>query len=556
MAMDDDEFKEDTLSMKLSQAALSKSEEAQRAFSLLVYHCGQPKVIPVNRDKDIILGRSETSDVTIEDQTISKKHVRFSLIENEVWVEDLNSTNGTFINGKNINRCLISPGSEVKIGRATIVLYSMGLQDSPLHRVVPHEHFMDILNQEVSRAQSLNRSLITMVVQSGLHERRHVTMWLGIVRKLLRPIDHTGIYSADTLEIVLPEFTKEQAALLAQKIIHHPELEGSPFYCGISIFPLTANSTQDLILGCLTAVGVASEKNPVQIQHCGENFTWVRPSQGKEKSPKSIIQYGEAMNSIIEMIEKLGDTQIPIMIQGEPGTGKEILAHEIHLRSSRREKRMCCVNCESLPDNLAESILFGHVRGGFPGAHEDNVGVFSQNNGGILYLQAIHTLAYPAQSALLRFLKSNTITPMGSTQEQSIDLRIITSANNNLESFCANNRFRQDLLSRLSAITIRVPPLRNRPEEIETFAYYFLKELNQHSGTKVDKIAKDAMDCLYSYSWPGNLLELRNVIVRAAVVCEGKEITIESLPIKVTDRFNITNEGKKNVTIRIPVENK
>ena len=224
-------------------------------------------------------------------------------------------------------------------------------------------------------------------------------------------------------------------------------------------------------------------------------------------------------------------TKMSVLIMGESGTGKEYIARMIHEQSGRKNKPFIAVDCGSLSMELAPSELFGHIKGSFTSAIADKRGVFVEANGGTVFLDEVGNLPYEVQKQLLRALQEQKVRPVGSAQDINVDVRIVTATNEDLEKAIEEGRFRQDLYHRINEFSIEVPPLRDRIDDLEEFANYFLVQANEELGKNVQRISSEALEILMRHRWDGNLRELRNVIRRATLFAENEEITAENLPV-------------------------
>ena len=245
----------------------------------------------------------------------------------------------------------------------------------------------------------------------------------------------------------------------------------------------------------------------------------------------SIITKNYSMNKIKEKILKIANSPSSVLITGETGTGKELVAKAIHYSSIRKDKPFVPINCANIPESLFESELFGYEEGAFTGARKGGkLGLFELANGGTIFLDEIGELPLHLQSKLLRVLQENTIYRLGSMQPISIDIRIIAATNRNLENMIAEGKFREDLYYRLNVIPIELPSLRERIEDVELLAYHFLEKYNSLLNKKIHTISNESMEILKNYNWPGNVRELENAIEHAVNLEEGDIITKESLP--------------------------
>ena len=234
-----------------------------------------------------------------------------------------------------------------------------------------------------------------------------------------------------------------------------------------------------------------------------------------------IIGESRAMRAVFAQLEKVVDTRATICIQGETGTGKELVASALHYQSSRRDKMFVAQNCATLPANLLETELFGHKKGAFTGADRDKKGLIELADQGTLFLDEIGEMPLALQAKLLRFLQEGTIRPVGGDREKQVDIRVVCATHRNLEEEVANKTFRQDLYYRLMVVPIRLPPLRERLEDIPLLAEHFLRRYARDFGREVAGLAQEALDALAAYEWPGNIRELENEMQRLVIQVES-----------------------------------
>jgi DNA-binding NtrC family response regulator len=243
-----------------------------------------------------------------------------------------------------------------------------------------------------------------------------------------------------------------------------------------------------------------------------------------------VITRSADMKAVLRAAEKATSSLIPALISGESGVGKELIARAIHGSGSRRAKPFVAVNCGALPENLVESILFGHEKGAFTGATEKHVGKFVEADGGTLFLDEIGELPLTAQVKLLRALQESEIEPVGGKKPIKVDVRIVSATNRDLIADVKAGRFREDLFYRLHVFPITVPPLRTRREDIPELARYFLARFSAEEGKRVTAIEADAVSLLTGHSWPGNVRQLENAIFRAVVLAEGETLGVNEFP--------------------------
>ena len=250
---------------------------------------------------------------------------------------------------------------------------------------------------------------------------------------------------------------------------------------------------------------------------------------------ESFIASSPAMNEVCETIAKVAPTAATVLINGESGTGKEVIARAIHKSSTRAGKPWVAVNCAAIPENLLESEMFGHVKGSFTGAVTDKEGLFETANGGTLFLDEISSMPLILQGKLLRALQEKEIRRVGGTKDIPVDVRVIAASNANLEEAVVKGQFRSDLFYRFAVITIDIPPLRKRTEDILPLARHFVAE-EVGKGKPVPGISEEAAKILLSYSWPGNVRELENCMKHALTFLQGGNITPSELPTRVTEQ--------------------
>ncbi|MBX3220927.1 MAG: sigma 54-interacting transcriptional regulator [Labilithrix sp.] len=259
-----------------------------------------------------------------------------------------------------------------------------------------------------------------------------------------------------------------------------------------------------------------------------------RRSGGKKDGAPEIIGNSTPMKQLLQQLEKVVNTRVTVLIEGETGVGKELVAASVHYRSNRRDRLFVGQNCAAMPETLLESELFGHKKGAFTGAHEDKRGLFEVADGGTLFLDEVTEMPLSLQSKLLRVLQEGEIRPIGATQEKKVNVRIVAATNRNLEKEVAEGRFREDLYYRLKVFPLRVPPLRERREDIPLIGAHFLQRFSIEFGKPAGGFSQQAMELLQSYDWPGNVRELQNEIQRLVIQIDtGGFVTPDMLSPRV-----------------------
>src|SRR5215208_2705641 len=245
---------------------------------------------------------------------------------------------------------------------------------------------------------------------------------------------------------------------------------------------------------------------------------------------KDIITRSPRMQTVLRTAEKAAVSTIPVLIEGRSGVGKELIARAIHGSGERRARPFVAVNCGAIPDNLVESLLFGHERGAFTGATEKHSGKFTEASGGTLFLDEVGELPLAAQVKLLRAIQEGEVEPVGARKPVKVDVRLISATNRNLIEDVKQGRFREDLFYRLHVFPITVPPLRERPEDIPDLVRHFLARFCAEEGKRIQFVSADALALLRCHSWPGNVRQLENMVFRAVVLAESDSLGIEEFP--------------------------
>lgn len=270
----------------------------------------------------------------------------------------------------------------------------------------------------------------------------------------------------------------------------------------------------------------------------------LRSSLQEKFSSKNFVFSSPTMNDVVHMMSKASQSDATILISGETGTGKDLVAKTIHFSSKRKNGPYLAVNIPSLPETLIESELFGAEKGSFTGAHERKIGKFEAASGGTLFLDEIGDLPHQLQVKLLRFLQEREFYRLGSSQPLKADVRIIAATNKDLEKLIEEGNFRPDLYYRLNVIPVYVPPLRKRREDIPPLVDHFIRRYSEREKKKIEAISAEAMNLLFYYSFPGNIRELENFIERAIVFCDGASITTADLPLFLKEKKEETIEDE------------
>ena len=290
------------------------------------------------------------------------------------------------------------------------------------------------------------------------------------------------------------------------------------------IIPLLSKATEKVLLN---KQGHNSQKRT------GEKYTF-----------DSILGKSRAIKEAIALAQKVASTDVPVLLTGETGTGKEVFAQAIHQNSKRAKKNFVAVNCSSFSKELLESEMFGHKAGSFTGALKDKKGLFEEADNGTIFLDEIGEMAFELQAKLLRILETGEYIKIGETKPTKVNVRIIAATNRNLKTEISENHFREDLFYRLSVFQIHLPPLRDRKEDIPLLTEAFIHNFSKKLSCNIQEIKPDFLNALKQQPWKGNIRELRNTIERSLIVCNGNSLDIEDLPLEIQNNHYEQNDGQ------------
>ena len=287
-------------------------------------------------------------------------------------------------------------------------------------------------------------------------------------------------------------------------------------------------------------------QKPIDISKLVDEINQLRDATFKIKRLADHVVYESptpCMRNLREKIEKVAPTPATVLITGESGTGKEVVARVLHMISTKDKKPLVNVNCAAIPDTLLESYMFGHEKGSFTDAKEMHKGIFETAGDGTVFLDEIGDMSMESQAKLLRVLQEHRFCRIGGTQEIESNARIIAATNTDLLSAIDQKLFRADLFYRLSVITLRIPPLRERREDIIPLAHHFLGYYNANYGKRVKRLSDEVQAMLYNHTWPGNVRELKNLMERLCIFCNSETVTLGDLPEQYYSRENPVNDG-------------
>ena len=498
--------------LTLDAGTLVTTTTEPRAY--LVVHLGEgdgSRVLDIADGAEVTFGRSRSAVVSVKHDNVSRLHARITRTGDTIEVEDTGSRNGTFVNGERIAaKRRVIPGDEIGSGSIHVVVgATSGLRRAS--HVASAEVGDARMIAEGDRAMRYRRSVTFALV------RTPVDAAIEAMSALLRPMDMIAEVVADDYLVILPELDREAGALAIASLVDATKPFTKELRVASAVCP-DHGTTVERLVGVLRT---------------GMRTGRAADSPAPRQKSRAIV-LDPAMKRVYALVDKVADSSLTVLVLGETGVGKELVAEAIHRASSRKSKPFVKLNCAALPESLLESELFGHERGAFTGADRKKLGFFEAANGGTLFLDEVGEIPPSMQAKLLRVLETKVITRVGSTTEVAVDVRLIAATHRDLDAACREGRFRQDLLFRLTGFTIAIPPLRDRTSEVVPLAEHFAALAAAEQGRPVPELARDARDVLSAYGWPGNVRELANAIERAMVMC-GDAITAADLPETLRD---------------------
>jgi two-component system, NtrC family, response regulator AtoC len=469
------------------------------ALRVVVVHGDGTKVVPVVAGVPIVIGRAHPSDIVVpSDASLSRQHARLVAFEGgRASIEDLDSKNGTFVDDARITKCDLEPGAVCRLGHGTTVLVKLATHT---FEVDGYDAFERWLEEELVRSRTFGRPLALLAVR--LPRKDHAHSIVRAVTSVLRPVDRAGMHAPTRVLVGLPETDAAAAAAVVERLARVATT------VSLATFPKDATTVDGLVAHLL-----------------GE--------REQASTPRPAVPGSRAMVELMAETLRIAKSRIPVLVRGETGAGKEVVARTIHDTSPRKAGRFLPLNCGAFTKSLLEAQLFGYERGAFTGANKTTKGAFELADGGTLFLDEVGELSAEAQAALLRVLETKKLVRVGGDEEIAVDVRIVTATHRDLESMAREGTFREDLLYRLDGTTLHVPPLRERPEDVEALALQFITEACANDDVPQKSLSLGAMEALLSYSFPGNVRELRNAMVRAVVIAEGATIEARDLPAKM-----------------------
>jgi two-component system, NtrC family, response regulator AtoC len=461
---------------------------------------------------EVTIGRGHDVDVQIDHPSISRRHALLR-IGATTTIEDLGSANGTRVRDRWLppgEQLAVTTDEVIDVGLVLIILQQRAATPRP-RRLWTHSHFEARLAEECGRAARKGQPFAVAQIRCDRSApARKVEECLADV---LRSVDVVGYYAPGEYEALFTDTPREEIERLLGELERRLAAVGITARTGVAWHPQDGRDPDSLM--AVTSAAARGDKD----------------ARAKLRE-HVILAPGGTMQNLQRLVERIAVSTISVLILGETGVGKEVLAERLHRLSARAARPCLRLNCAALSESLLESELFGHERGAFTGAVREKPGLLETAAGGTVFLDEVGELPMTVQVKLLRVIESLEVLPVGGLKPRPIDVRFVAATNRDLEAEVARGTFRQDLYFRLNGISLVIPPLRERVDEIAGLARTFADAAARQAGRPTLDISDEAMMLLLGYSWPGNIRELKNVIERAVVLCAGREIRPEHLPIE------------------------
>ncbi len=496
------DWNESTVNTEIGGAAYGFERPEVGHCYLLVVDGDTSSMFQLPAIGDAVIGRADDADLQLRRSSVSRKHARLSVGPGEARITDLGSQNGTFVNGERIGvgRALVS-GDIISICTTSLVFHS-NKRTQPTREIRTLEHFRSRVEEEIERGRHYQRPLAVgaSILGLGVADRPAVARAL---MEHVRVIDIVAWGGADQLLFLFPEVDADEALEHCSEALAHLKQVAPKARFGVSVYPTEGCDVDTLVASARAA---AIEAKPGTAIAASESFGRL------EIGGRAVVVADPAMNRLMVLVKRLAVADLPVLVCGETGTGKDVVAHAIHQWSPRAEAPLVNLNCAAVPDNLLEGELFGYEKGAFSGALAAKPGLLETGAGGTVFLDEVGELSASSQAKLLRVLETKRVTRLGGVNERSIDIRIVAATNRDLATEVTKGGFRQDLFYRLSGATVWIPPLRDRQRELPILAQLFLDEACNRLGRPAMELADDGLRALAAYEWPGNVRELKNVI--------------------------------------------
>jgi two-component system response regulator AtoC len=455
---------------------------------------------------EVKIGRARENDVQIIDASVSRVHAILR-VGDAMTIEDCGSANGTRVRGAVIDPNVAVPvalGEVMDLGSAMIMVQQRPIATREW-RIWAHGYFEGRLEDECARA-TRSGSVFGLV---RIRVPGDGDLVQQVLANTLRADDVVGLYGPGDYEILLVERNESDVTWIVSALDKAFDEIGIEARIGTALFPRDGRSA-DVLEARAGSLARGAPTEPVPVG--------------------PLVVRSSVMRKLYELLERVAPGEITVLILGDTGVGKEVMAEQVHRRSPRREKPFLRLNCAALSESLLESELFGHERGAFTGAHQLKAGLLETAQGGTVFLDEIGELPMPVQVKLLRVLEERQVWRVGGIKPRPIDVRFVAATNRDLETAVVEHKFRQDLYFRLAGVTLHIPPLRERAEEIEPLAREFARQLSRNP--RAHTLSPEVISLLAGYSWPGNIRELRNAIERSVLLAGDGPVLPEHFAVE------------------------
>lgn len=493
-------------------ADLASGDGTGGVVRLVVLGTGPPVTHTLPGVGEVVLGRAEHADVRIDEDGISRRHALLCLGE-RITLEDLGSLNGTRVRDRSLRKGEVeelAPGEAFELGQVMCIVQRRAAapERPPRRRLRPHSYIEARLDEELDRRGGVGVWLARLGCVLPEGDPLPPAAVEQALAGALGSHDIAGEYGPGELEVIFVDGSWDDVERRCERLVTALRALGATVTVGVAAAPRDGRTGSALYSH---ANAKARGKRALDDDHAP-------------------VTRG-AMERLKRLVERVARSEISVVLHGETGVGKEVLAKEIHRASERARHPFVGINCAALTEPLLESELFGHEKGAFSGAMATKPGLFEVAERGTVFLDEIVEMSLPIQAKLLRVLEERQVLRVGGLSPRAIDVRFVAASHHDLEEAVDAGRFRQDLYFRLNGITLEIPPLRERTEEIEGLTRQFLVDASKRARRDdVPNLAPEALDLLKTYAWPGNVRELRNVVERAVLLAPGATITLEHLP--------------------------
>ncbi len=524
--------------------------------------------VPLHVGERLSVGRGDTEALKLADQAVSRHHLSLEwTASGQIRIAEVSGVNPVWTLVAGHRKTLT--GGELLATDAALTVGNTTLGFAPTEGPIAEARStIEIDLRQASGGSSRLASLAALgdrLARCGSLQAvyRTASEWavdaLPCARALLLSPDGTDILAAATsgpvLDIALSQtllrrVLDQHRAVLVRDVLSEPDLADRRSVQIRGIQGAMAAPSRNLVFyaewGPKEAVSHSFDDGALTLMVCAAQLLDALGDSASERSQMRaalaqrggsepgrvgrIIGSSAGIKKLHVFLERVAGTTATVLINGESGTGKELAARMVHLHSPRAARPFVAINCAAVPENLLESEFFGHEKGAFTGAVAQHKGVFERAHTGSLFLDEIAEMALSTQARMLRVLENRTFTRVGGTEEVQVDVRLIAATHRDLRAMVGEGLFREDLLYRLSVIQTRLPPLRERREDIPELVRHFCEVLGDDMGRHIDRVADDALDVLTNYRWPGNVRELRNVVERALVLGDGRVLELDDLP--------------------------